>query len=199
MLFEMPKTWWSRPYEYEWARQFCKPGQVVLDAACGVSHPFKFYLADVCREVHACDLDTRIMAPDRILADIANDFGEQVAKGFPRRYLMQVEFAVASITELPYRDRKFDRVFCVSVLEHLTPEDQVKTLIEFKRVLRDDGLIVVTVDYPTVNLQLIQQTVQANGLEFAGRVNFEQPSDAIFDSQWGKLYVCRFVLRKRQA
>ena len=48
LIFKLPSTWWSRPYEYAWADKFVEPGDTVLDAACGIAHPFKFYLADKC-------------------------------------------------------------------------------------------------------------------------------------------------------
>jgi len=40
----IPQNWWSRHQEYKWAAQFAGPEYVVLDAACGISHPFKWYL-----------------------------------------------------------------------------------------------------------------------------------------------------------
>lgn len=196
LVYEMPQNWWSRPYEYEWARQFCQPDHTVLDAACGVCHPFKFYMVDVCKEVHACDLETRILSPAAILADIAKEIGLQAACTFPRRHLEGVQFRQASITSLPYPDGMFDTIFCVSVLEHLNQPDQKEALAEFKRALKPDGLIVLTVDFPTVDLQFINQTVRELGLEFAGPVHFEKPTDAVWSTIWGLLYCFRFVLRK---
>lgn len=49
-VFDLPEAWWSRHYEYEWAKQFCAGEDIALDAACGICHPFKFYLADNCKE-----------------------------------------------------------------------------------------------------------------------------------------------------
>lgn len=79
LVFPLHPAWWSRPYEYEWARRFARPDDVVLDAACGISHPFKFWLAEHCREVHACDWDERILSEEAIRLDIVSDFGEQAA------------------------------------------------------------------------------------------------------------------------
>ena len=44
VILKLPESWWSRPYEYAWAKSFVEQDHVVLDAACGVCHPFKFYL-----------------------------------------------------------------------------------------------------------------------------------------------------------
>lgn len=65
-VFKIGKNWWSRPYEYAWAAEFVEPDDVALDAACGVIHPLKFYLAQKCSEVYACDLDGAINAPEEI-------------------------------------------------------------------------------------------------------------------------------------
>lgn len=196
MVFDLPPYWWSRPYEYEWASRFTRPTDVALDAACGVCHPFKFHLADVCRESHACDLDARILSPDAILADIANDFGPEVARKFSPHYLERVSFAKASLTQLPYADKTFDRIYCISVLEHLNVGDMLQSLQEFKRTLKDEGQIVITMDFPTVNLATFNLLLLRAGLRYAGPTEFDIPDDAIYSEQW-KLRVFRSVLNKR--
>ena len=40
---------------------------------------------------------------------------------------------------MPFRDEAFDAVFCCYLLELLSAEDIVRTLGEFRRVLRDRG------------------------------------------------------------
>lgn len=197
MLFDLPVPWWSRFYEYAWAQQFSQKGDIALDAACGLGHPFKFYLADHCREVHACDLDPRILSREAVLADMAETYGEQAMRGFPDRYLDRVRFAHASITDLPYPDGHFDKVYCISVLEHLPATEFSATLREFARVLRDDGLIILTVDYPTVDLPYLAEAATAAGLEFAGPASCLKPDDAIWSEQY-RLHVFRAVFRKRR-
>ena len=51
VVFPLPSHWWSRFYEYAWAAEFCSENDVVLDAACGIPHPFKFYLAGKCKHM----------------------------------------------------------------------------------------------------------------------------------------------------
>ncbi|VBB09365.1 methyltransferase type 11 [Lucifera butyrica] len=196
-IFDMPETWWSRPYEYEWARQFAEENDICLDAACGLSHPLKFYLHDKCKVVHACDIDERIVASTKILEDIAVTVGEETACHFPAKYLSDIKYKQANITNLPYEDKMFDKIYCISVLEHLAPLDIVKAFSELARVIKDEGLMILTFDYPSINLQLLEQVVTHSGLKFAGHVDFKLPSDAIFSDLWGRLYCFRGLLRKQ--
>ena len=52
-----------------------------------------------------------------------------------------VSTRVASAHDLPFPDRTFNRVFMVAVLGEIP--DKSKALLEFKRVLKDDGLLAV--------------------------------------------------------
>lgn len=47
VILELPEIWWSRMYEYAWASSFVNDDHVVLDAACGICHPFKFHLCNI--------------------------------------------------------------------------------------------------------------------------------------------------------
>jgi ubiquinone/menaquinone biosynthesis C-methylase UbiE len=46
------------------------------------------------------------------------------------------------ILDLPYEDRFFDAVLCVSVLEHLQPDSLPRAMAEIKRVLKPSGNLV---------------------------------------------------------
>ena len=50
-----------------------------------------------------------------------------------------------SLLALPYPDGAFDRVLCLDVLEHLTFAEQPRALAELRRVLREDGELLVSV------------------------------------------------------
>ncbi|MFN7589750.1 MAG: methyltransferase domain-containing protein [Planctomycetota bacterium] len=178
-FFELPAVWWSRGHEYAWAQQFAGPEHVVLDAACGISHPLKFALAQHCRAAFACDLDARIVDPEAIVADIAADFGDAAARTFPREVMQRLERACCSITATPYAAGMFDRVFCISVLEHMPPADRAAALREFARIVRPDGLVVLTMDHPLVDLGEFVRLVAAAGLRFVGDVRLHVPPDAL--------------------
>jgi ubiquinone/menaquinone biosynthesis C-methylase UbiE len=184
-VFPMPPTWWSRGHEYAWAEQFAGPEHVVLDAACGIGHPLKLVLAQRCRATFACDLDPRIDDPEQIVADIQPDFGAEAAQAFARASLQRLERTRCSITATPYGDAAFDRVFCISVLEHLPADDRKATLREFARIVRPNGLVLLTMDHPLVDLDEFVQAVAAAGLRFVGDVRRHVPLDALWSGAHG--------------
>jgi 2-polyprenyl-6-hydroxyphenyl methylase/3-demethylubiquinone-9 3-methyltransferase len=47
-----------------------------------------------------------------------------------------------NILQLPYDDGVFDAVLCVSILEHLQPNDLLRAVVEVSRVLRPAGRFV---------------------------------------------------------
>ena len=93
----------------------------------------------------------------------------------------------------------FDRIICISVLEHLTEEGLLKTLLEFKRLLKKEGLLVVTIDYPYLDLEMFNRMLEKSGLFYAGKVNFELPGNALTTDMFpqfpGGLYSFRALLR----
>lgn len=199
LIYDLPESWWSRPFEYEWCINFISPHGVVLDAACGIPHPLKFYLAGVCAEVYACDMDKRIISREAIIQEINQAVGEKAAGQVLARRTTNLHLAEANLTALPYDEESFDTIFCISVLEHLTLEDTVLTLQEFHRTLNDEGLLVLTFDYPTVNLKLMNDLLRQAGFSYWGETDFELPADAVHTDMWGGLHCFRAVLKKSRA
>ncbi|MBU2685796.1 MAG: class I SAM-dependent methyltransferase [Gammaproteobacteria bacterium] len=119
--------WWSRGYEYAWALRYADRAARVADMGCGVGKPLKIALARACHRVCAVDKDPAILSekmPDNVKV-ICADFTQPID-----------EFPGGSL----------DRVFCISVLEHVRPDERLFALAEFRRVLKPDGLFVVTID-----------------------------------------------------
>lgn len=195
-IFKLPDYWWSRIYEYEWAARFVQREDVCLDAACGLCHPFKFYLYDNCKEAHACDIDRGIKDRSIMLKEIEIAYGKEAADNLPSRYIESINYAIADLTKLPYENNKFDKVYCISVLEHLSSEAMEKTFNEFKRVLKDDGIIVLTFDYPTINLESLDMLIKKSGLRYVKEVDYNMPKDRLYTNMWGGLYCFRAVLSK---
>lgn len=187
VVVPLPAAWWSRGREYAWAEKFAAADQVVLDAACGISHPFKFWLAQNCREAHACDLDSRITNNRAIMTEIKGDLGDAAAHIVrTKRLIPKVLRVEADITRLPYVDRKFDRVFCISVLEHMAPSARAIAVAEFGRVLKKGGLVVMTFDVPMLDPETFIREVLSDGLfELAGNCYPIPPANALFTAMYG--------------
>lgn len=198
IFYEIPDGWWSRIYEYPWAGSFVEESDIVLDAAAGVCHPFKYYLVDKAKSVHVIDQDERIMNADEVVKDIRHFVGDKQADEFDRTYVDKLKYKVGSIDKISARNKFFDKVFCISVFEHVSEEVQLGALKEFARILKDDGLIVFTVDYPDVTPDKLMRIVEEADLEFAGDVNFNIPNNAIKTNYLGRELKCfRAVLKKK--
>lgn len=52
-----------------------------------VEHPFKFHLLDRCGEVHACDLDERVLSREEAIRELVNVYGMETASALPEGYL----------------------------------------------------------------------------------------------------------------
>ncbi len=189
-IYHISLDWWSRLYEYPWAASFCNSDLTVLDAGCGVGHHFKFYLAQTCKEVHACDLDSCILNEKLIIDGIKESFNYDVTS-----LNQKINYQCCDLNQMKYPDNYFDRIFCISVLEHCEPGEVVNILTGFKRLLKTDGLIVLTFDVPTNNLlDVITQNLETLNLTLAGDLLLERPENAIYNKTW-ELYCFRMVLK----
>ena len=203
VVFPLPSHWWSRFYEYAWAAEFCKKTDVVLDAACGIPHPFKFYLAGKCKEVHAVDADERINSYEKMAAAIDATFGANARANCPEEFVNQVNVKQACLTKLPYKNSMFDKIFCISAIEHINDADKVLAFKESKRVLRKSGMLILTVDYSrtpeygSATMEQIETMAKEAGFKLAGEKDEAIPTNAI---NWGNNLFCfRMVLVKEKA
>jgi len=104
------------------------PGSRVLEAGCGVG------------------AQTLILArnnPDVQITsiDVSLDSIKQAKVLMDKEGILNVEFKVADIFNLPFADDSFDHVFICFVLEHL--KDPLKALLCLKRILKNEGSITV--------------------------------------------------------
>lgn len=123
---------WSRQWEYPYVfgkvaeAVRARPRARILDAGSGATF-MPFYLRR-CFEgttVACCDTDDTLTD---VFASLNGNMNGDV------------EFSAADIRELPYRDRSFDLVYCVSVLEHTDSYEDI--LKEFSRVSKGGGMAI---------------------------------------------------------
>jgi SAM-dependent methyltransferase len=134
----------TRCWEYPWILENGRfeKGLKCLDAGCGQS-PFPINLYGFGCEVHGLDY----------LQGERDDYPETY--GIPRewvnRWAGKVQYHHGDMDKAPFPDNSFDRITCISVLEHiLTPQDphaHYPCLRELRRILKPGGLLIVTVDY----------------------------------------------------
>lgn len=150
---------WSRQFEWPWAIRegdFQK-GHHVLDIGGGWS-VVKYPIATRVNPgvVTTIDLDAEGMKQTALSAEaIANYTG-----------VRNIVLLTGDARKLPYPDSSFDRVLCISMLEHVK-EGREKILSEMLRVLRPGGLLLLTMDVCIEGKDLIDfhmDTADAEGL-----------------------------------
>jgi ubiquinone/menaquinone biosynthesis C-methylase UbiE len=98
-------------------------GRRVLDVACGEGYGTALLAAAGARSATGLDVD-------------------EVTVSHARSRHPGPTFIVADVQELPFEDASFDLVVCFETIEHVDDADRV--LAELKRVLAQDGLLLVS-------------------------------------------------------
>ncbi len=77
---------------------------------------------------------------------------------FARLIVKNATFQEASLTKLPFLDDTFDVIFVIQVLEHIPPLELSLAISELARILKKDGVCVVSV--PSIRRPLSKAHVQ---------------------------------------
>jgi SAM-dependent methyltransferase len=163
--FDIPAGWWSRPYEYAWALLHAPQDGRVADMGAGqVYRPLRDGLVLTSEYVYAVDADSRLLN-----------------QSFPKNVWPVVASFCEEIEQIEAGE--LDAVFCVSVIEH--EPNKLAALLEFKRCIKPDGRIYLTLDapyndalpcpqYPGVNLPEFIAAVEMAGLRFDGDTDMDK-------------------------
>lgn len=191
---------WSRAWEYPWAvieagLAPAAAGRLRLLDVGGGGSPFGPWLATRGHEVHVADPSL----------DQGRDFAWDPKRGVyrnARTVAKRAVFAllgVRSLWGLPggaaddgslhyhafgaqalgFPDAHFDRVFCLSVIEHIPHDLWPACVREFERVLRPGGRLVMTMDMETheADARLPMRLVEACSLRLLGDARYPAPID----------------------
>jgi ubiquinone/menaquinone biosynthesis C-methylase UbiE len=101
-------------------------GRRVLDAGCGEGY------------------GTALLASSGAASVVGVDVDEPTIEHARGRY--GHEFRVADVAELPFEDDSFDLVACFETIEHVA--DAPRAVAELRRVLADDGVLVISTPNP---------------------------------------------------
>ncbi|MDR0879626.1 MAG: class I SAM-dependent methyltransferase [Clostridioides sp.] len=196
-MVRLPDTWWSRRYEYPWAMEFVDRGDICLDAACGIEHPFKFWLAENCKQVNCLDADNRILNRSEVLS-LARENCTREEYNKIEEISNKIDFKCGDITATGYPNKYFDKVFCISVLEHLPANSMFRAIKEFSRILKDDGKLILTFDYPSVDFLQLTTVMEQAGMRFLGEADFDLNDDILVSKVYEGVKCVRAVLIKNQ-
>jgi ubiquinone/menaquinone biosynthesis C-methylase UbiE len=126
------QRFWHREKFFEVAKLVKASGaKKVLDFGCGPGS-FLAVLGEAVPGVEAIGVD--IASPQIEFA------GKNIAAKFPGN----IKFQLLSGERLPFPDASFDAVTCIEVIEHIHPFLAAKILAEARRVLKPDGIFVLT-------------------------------------------------------
>lgn len=98
---------------------------MILDMGCGVGN-FDFPLSPFAKEILGIDLN-------RVALRIAQDYRNLMK-------IKNVQFILADLCYLPFRDKQFDKTFMIDVLEHI-PSMPSNSLRDVHRTLRRNGVL----------------------------------------------------------
>ena|ERR1700722_3678300 len=127
---------WSRQFEWPWAFHHSELATAtdkwrVLDVGSSCSLPKYLMAANGC-DVYALDNDPTTFVKTQSTMD----------KLKMSRSIHQI---LADAREIPFPDNWFDRVFCISTLEHING-NRLLAVDEMVRVLKPGGILILTMD-----------------------------------------------------
>ena len=124
-----------RDEEWKWLKQEIPENSKFLDVGCGSGYAMQMAAEELNCECIGVDSDPGAHGVGRYVKSLIKN--ENILKGFAEK--------------LPLENSSFDVVFSSHVLEHVIDEQQ--SLREMKRVLKDEGLLIIGM--PTATMSLI--------------------------------------------
>lgn len=124
----------SRRFEYPWAYYNLQPfdkDDIILDAGAGDTI-LQFFLSKMVRESHSLDL---------ALENVERAIEVKNKNGFKNVFPL-----VGDILSMTYPSDYFDKVICISVLEHVPKEEIDNGINELIRVTKPGGKLAITMD-----------------------------------------------------
>lgn len=131
--------YFTRYDEYPWAiiHSDLDPDITVLDLGCHVKG-LGLYLAS---------LGINVVGQDSCDPDYLKFHPGHTPENFKKYYSdTGVQFIHSPMARIPFPDSYFDRIFCISLFDHVTFKEMRDGVPEITRVLKKDGLLVLTMD-----------------------------------------------------
>ncbi|MEZ5053616.1 MAG: class I SAM-dependent methyltransferase [Chitinophagales bacterium] len=171
-ITDKPMYYAARMWEFPYAifEAQLQMGMKVADVGCG-NTPFTALLAERVGAQNVTGYDPDYIQDDNIEGH--SHFGAR------KSYIdaLGINFYKDGMTKMTAEDNTFDRVFCISVLEHIE-ELHIKQqgLKEMARILKPGGKLILTFDVALkMPLNDIFQNIQFTGLIPSGSIDFHWP------------------------
>lgn len=189
--YERPSIYVSRMWEYPFAilAAELESGMKCADIGCGTS-PFTMYLGEKCGKNNVTGFD-----PDEIKGhSLHSTFGAN--RSLLNR--LDINFKCNNMDKIDAADENFDRVFCMSVLEHVEePAVWQKGVREMVRILKPGGRLIITMDIgiqtPLTNPIDI---IKYSGLPVLGKLDLYWPKERFLKVDIMAMDVFGLILEK---
>lgn len=201
--------------EYEWASTFLSCDDLALDTTTFVGHSFKDYLLNDHKKNCNSELIDRIQTVEDVKdVIVAHNRGPDAEDSLPSHYFTNSNFNKNSLRDLPYSGQQFDKIYCLSVLQHFDDSfnkwpmlrtfhqllpgltKQIGQVVaELTRILKPGGLILFTFDDSLINLKYFYWLLSTLHLKILEPANIKASDDKFF-SQKNKLDSYYAVIRK---
>lgn len=162
-------NWGSRPYEYKWASSVVDvEGKRVIDLGMGLPRQTNWY----CYVVD--HLKTKFYAGIDNNKEILNQGGGD----------HRFEAIYMDMRSLKYPEKSYDVAYSIGTFSTMNANDLMKAISEVHRVLKDDGLLIVTLEErwdknvaynSTNNWNTLEQTLKSRGMVDDSEVAFGMP------------------------
>jgi ubiquinone/menaquinone biosynthesis C-methylase UbiE len=110
---------------YHWAAT-AAAGRAVLDAGCGTGY------------------GSLILSQAGASSCVGIDISEDAIARARESHSDETQFEVGDLTDLSLASKSFDLIACFETIEHVAESDQERVVAELARVLRPDGLLLIS-------------------------------------------------------
>lgn len=114
-------------HRYFFAKKYAE-NKILLDIACGEGYGSQI-LSQTASKVYGGDISSEVIA-------------------HAQRKYPDICFSQQNITKLDFSDNMFDVITCFETIEHLALNDQPAALAELSRVLKPEGMLLISTPLP---------------------------------------------------
>ncbi len=168
---------------YIFASQFVK-NKIVLDIACGSGYGSDLLLKEGAKKIFS--------------VDISQEAIEYCRKKYKND---KISFIVGDVKQIPVEDDSIDVVVSFETVEHISFEEQKKFMQEIKRVLKSDGMLIMstpnTIVYPKNNPYHIKE-LSPNEFKKLLSGYFKRVNMFFQDDVWSSYFLSADVLKNKR-